>query len=135
MSFIAVWSSKIYHKFFNAYAQNTDFGPCCLIVPYLNLINPETRHVDAVKLDSKFYHEIPRGVRNGLHNGLNLVVDVESFDHAYYSSAAKGFKIAITNAMDKPVIDLAGLYIEPGIFTTIFVFRISSVNFQSTLLT
>ena len=101
----------------------------------MNLVNPETRYADAVNLDNKFYHEIPRGVRNGIQNGLKLLLDVESFDHAYFSTAAKGFKIAITNAMDKPVIDQAGLYIEPGIFTIIFVFRIISVNFQSTFLT
>ena len=118
--FFIVWSSTNSHKFYNALESNTDFGPCCQIHPYLNLINPETRNVDAENLDGKMYHKIPRGVRNGIQNGLRLLLDVESFDHApYISSVAKGFKIAITNALDKPVIDQAGLYIEPGIFTTI----------------
>ena len=71
----------------------------------MNLINPETRNADAVNLDNKLYHGIPRGVRNGIHNGLRLVLDVESFDHTFFSSAAKGFKIAVSHALDKPAIN------------------------------
>ena len=67
-------------------------------------------------LDNSLYHKIPKGVINGIQNGLKLVLDVETFNHGYFSTTAKGFRIAITNEMDKPVINQAGLYIEPGIF-------------------
>ena len=114
------WSSTVSQKFFNAYKGNTDFGTCCLIVPYLNLKNPETRYVNSMDFDNSWYHEVPKGVRNGIQNGLTLVLDVETFNHGYFSTTAKGFRIAITNELDKPVINQAGLYIGPGIFNEIF---------------
>ena len=61
----------------------------------MNLINPETRNLDAVNLDNKFYRGIPRGVRNGIQNGLRLVLDVESFDHAYFSTVETSWNIAM----------------------------------------
>ena len=81
----------------------------------MNLVNPETRYVNPRDLGNHLYHEIPKGVSNGIHNGLRLVLDVETFNHSYISTAAKGFRIAITNELDKPVINQAGLYIGPGI--------------------
>ena len=94
----------------------TDYGSCCLIVPYLYLVNTKTRNVNSLQLDNNLYHEIPKGVKNGIQNGLTLVLDVESFDHAYFSRSAKGFRIALTNALDKPVINLGGQYVAPGKF-------------------
>ena len=99
-----------------AYKGVTDYGSCCLIVPYLYLVNPETRKVDPLQLDYNLFHEIPKGVENGMQNGLTLVLDVESFDHAYFTRSAKGFMIALTNALDKPVINLGGQYVAPGKF-------------------
>ena len=97
-----------------AFKGVTDYGCCCLIVPYLDLVNPETRNVNSLQLDTSLYHEIPKGVKNGMQNGLTLVLDVESFDHAYFTRSSKGFRIALTNALDKPVINLGGQYIAPG---------------------
>ena len=97
-----------------AYKDVTDYGCCCNIVPYLYLVNPETRNVDFSELDRTLYHEIPKGVKNGIHNGLTLVLDVESFDHAYFPRSSKGFRIALTNALDKPLINLGGQFIAPG---------------------
>ena len=96
----------------------------------MNLINPETRNVDAVNLDNKLYREIPYGVRNGIQNGLRLVLDVESFDHTYFSTAAKGFKIAISNALDKPAINQAGLYLEPGNLLQFFILKFFRLIFD-----
>ena len=98
----------------NAYKGVTDFGSCCLIVPYLHLINPETMKVHSSQWDNSLYHQIPQGVKNGIQNALTLVLDVESFDHAYFSRSEKGFRISLNNAMDKPIINLGGQYIAPG---------------------
>ena len=93
----------------------TDYGACCLLVPYLNLINPETRDLDPdTELSNTDYHKIPKGAKNGLQNGLKLVLDVESFDYAYYPRGAKGFRVALTNALDQAVINQDGFYIAPG---------------------
>ena len=118
-----------------AFKGVTDYGCCCLIVPYLDLVNPETRNVNSLQLDNNLYHEIPKGVKNGIQNGLTLLLDVESFDHAYFTRSAKGFRIALTNAMDKPVINLGGQYIAPGklnmnlCFNEILVNQGSHLNF------
>ena len=54
------------------------------------------------------------GTKNGLQNGLKLVLDVENFDYAYYPRGAKGFRVALTNALDQAVINQDGFYIAPG---------------------
>ena len=94
----------------------TDYGACCLIVPYLNLINNETKNIDPNDLSNSEYHKIPRGAKNGLQNGLKLVMDVENFDYAYFPRGAKGFRVALTNALDQAVINQDGFYIAPGLF-------------------
>ena len=65
---IVGWSSRINHKFFKAYKGKNDYGACCLINPYLNLINPETRFVNAADIENKLYHQIPKGVSSGINN-------------------------------------------------------------------
>jgi hypothetical protein len=93
----------------------TDYGACCLIVPYLNLINPDTRNLDpATEINGSLYHTIPDGAKNGLQNGLKIVLDVENFDYAYFPRGAKGFRVALTNALDQAVINQDGFYISPG---------------------
>ena len=84
-------------------------------MPYLNLINPATRDLDPNdELSGINYHGIPKGAKNGLQNGLKLVLDVENFDYAYYPRGAKGFRVALTNALDQAVINQNGFYIAPG---------------------
>jgi len=92
----------------------TDYGACCLIVPYLNLINNETKYTNPDDLSNMWYHKIPTGAKNGLQNGLKLVMDVENFDYAYFPRGAKGFRVALTNALDQAVINQDGFYISPG---------------------
>ena len=48
-------------KFYKAYPGQTDYGACCLIVPYLNLINETTRALDPENFDNNWYHNIPPG--------------------------------------------------------------------------
>jgi hypothetical protein len=57
---------------------------------------------------------VTTGVKNGLQNGLKLVLDVENFDYAYYPRGAKGFIIVLTNALDQAVINQDGFYIAPS---------------------
>jgi hypothetical protein len=41
-------------------------------------------------------------------------MDVESFDYAYFPRSARGFKIALSAATDKAVINQDGFYVRPG---------------------
>jgi hypothetical protein len=114
--FYLEWATDISHKFYPAFQGITDYGACCLIVPYLNLINPETMNLDPTDgINNSFYHNIPKGAKNGLQNGLKIVLDVENFDYAYFPRGAKGFRVALTSALDQAVINQDGFYIAPGI--------------------
>ena len=109
------WASDTSHKFYNAFQAVTDYGSCCMIVPFLNLINPQTKNQDPNNLDDVWYHKIPKGAKNGLQNGLKVVLDVESFDYAYFVRGAKGFRVAIADALDQAVVNQDGFYIAPGL--------------------
>ncbi len=55
--------------------------------------------------NQEHWHQIPKGAKNGLQNGLKLVLDVESFDYAYFIRGAKGFRVAIASALDQAVVN------------------------------
>jgi hypothetical protein len=35
------------------------------------------------------YHSIPYGAKNGVKKGMKLIIDVESFDYAYYPRGSR----------------------------------------------
>jgi hypothetical protein len=53
-------------------------------------------------------------VKNWPQNGLKLVLDVESYDYAYFPRGAKGFRVALSAATDQAVINQDGFYISTG---------------------
>jgi hypothetical protein len=46
--------------------------------------------------------------------GVKLILDVESFDYAYFPRGARGFKVAMSDGRDKAVINQEGYYVAPG---------------------
>jgi hypothetical protein len=38
---------------------------------------------------SDHYHSIPYGAKNGVKKGMKLIIDVESFDYAYYPRGSR----------------------------------------------
>ena len=108
----AIWKNKYAKTFFNAYKTSTDFGACCMIVPYYDLEGADVS--DSVEPGEK-WHSIPRGLtRNGVLHGLKVMVDVENYDYAYYPNGGKGFRVGIEDCRDKPVINQNGIYVSPG---------------------
>ena len=48
------------------------------------------------KHDGMDYHLIPKGkTHNGIRNGLQVTLDLESFDYAYFSRSAEGFRYVL----------------------------------------
>ena len=92
----------------------TDYGACCVIVPYLDLVNPATVSLDPALYSGDLFHNIPKGAKNGLQNGLKLVLDVEHYDYGYFPRGARGFRVALSAATDQAVINQDGFYISPG---------------------
>ena len=60
------------------------------------------------------FHNIPRGAKNGLQNGLKLVIDVEHYDYGYFPRGARGLRVALSAATDQAVINQDGFYVSPG---------------------
>ncbi len=42
------------------------------------------------------------------------MLDLESFDYAYFPRESQGFLVALSNAADQPVINQDGFYVSPG---------------------
>ena len=109
------WNSQSDLKFYNAYQTITDYGSCCTMFPYLDFVNNETIPIDPSQYSSKHYHSIPYGAKNGVKRGMKLIIDVESYDYAYYPRGSKGVKVALKDARDKAVISQDGFYVAPGL--------------------
>jgi hypothetical protein len=92
----------------------TDYGACCLIIPYLDFLNPETVDMDPSNYTGTHFHNIPFGAENGVTKGLKLILDVESFDYAYFPRAARGLKVSIADAREKAIVNQDGYYLMPG---------------------
>ena len=71
--------------------------------------------MDPSNYTSDHFHSIPNGAKNGVPKGLKLIIDVESFDYAYFPRSSRGLKVAISDARDKAVISQDGYYLRPGI--------------------
>ena len=83
-------------EFFPAQNYPTDYGACCVISPFMDFENEENEkghHHSPGKHDGMDYHLIPKGkTHNGIRNGLQVTLDLESFDYAYISRSAEGFR-------------------------------------------
>ncbi len=87
--------------------STTDYGTCCLIVPYLDFENPKTVNVPPSQYTGLDYRTVPRGAKNGIQNGLKLMLDVEGYDYAYSTRGAKGLRIVLGDQRDKQVVNQA----------------------------
>jgi hypothetical protein len=101
-------------NFFEALKIATDGGPCCFISPYLNFVNEKTKNKDPYSFTGEDYHSQPKGSKNGQNNGLQLVLDVESFDYTYSGKESMGFKIEFSDPRDMSIIKQGGYSISPG---------------------
>ena len=94
------------------YHFSTDFGSCCYFAPHLNM-EPTNKSVE------EEYHGLIADALNGEINGLDIVLDAEQFNYAFYDSNAAGFKISIHHHLDKPMIQFSSQLIFTGTETQI----------------
>ena len=82
-----------------------------MITPYLDFQSNNTPNFG----DGDYWHNIPKGfARNGIQNGLKVILDVENYDYAYFPRGAKGFRAVVGDSRDKAVINQKGFYIAAG---------------------
>ena len=133
----AEWKLGVSHSFYSSHVGTTDYGICCTIVPYLDFENPRTVNLPPYLYNAGDFLSVPRGAKNGLQNGLKLILDMEGtvhaslskrrvrkdidlnelssgFDYAYFSRGAKGAKLVLSDHRDKAVVNQDGFYVSPG---------------------
>ena len=50
-------------KFYDAFLGLTDYGACCVMVPYLDFVNNATKEQDSATRSGEDFHSIPYGAR------------------------------------------------------------------------
>ena len=73
----AEWKLSKLHSFYSSHVATTDYGICCTIVPHLDFENPRTVNLTPSEYTAADFNSVPRGAKNGLQNGLKLILDVE----------------------------------------------------------
>jgi len=53
--------------------------------------------------------------KNSLQNGLELLLDVESYDYAVSSTGSEGIIMSILYQLDIPIMKNSGFNLEPGL--------------------
>ena len=112
--YFSEWNSNFSVPFYNAFQAITDYGACCVMVPFLDFVNNETINIDPSKYTGDHFHSIPHGAKNGVRRGIKLILDVESYNYAYHARASRGLKVALKDARDKAFISQDGFYVAPG---------------------
>ena len=98
----------------------TDYGICCFVSPYLNM-----KPINWTLGDIKIFHELNAIAKNGESNGLDIILDAEQFNYAFYhentDSNGGGFKLTLHDHRDKPMIQFSSQLIHTGTETQINV--------------
>ena len=104
MMILTTWKKKIY-KFVNVKYMTgvTDFGICCRLYPQIDFDDLEKDS----KTDEEIYVNKKPGVKNGLANGISVLLDVEGFEYSSKKSST-GFVVAISDAAGRAMISQQG---------------------------
>jgi hypothetical protein len=106
--------SNTVRTFYNAWKSLIDYGSCCLISPFANFVNNETKNISPSEYSSAHWHSQPKGAKNGETGGLKFILDVESFDFTFSYRESFGFRIEFSDLRDKSTINQDGYLISPG---------------------
>ena len=104
------WMTKYDRTFYDALYVGTDYGGCCYILPSANFENPKTRDIPPSEYSGEEWHNTKRGVKNGIHYGLKLILDIESWDYAT-KRGAQGVNIVLGYPFDKVAVSQVATYI------------------------
>ena len=104
MMILTTWKRKSY-QFVNVKHMNeaTDFGLCCRLYPQINFDDPDKDN----KTDEELYLNKKPGVKNGLVNGLSVILDVEAYEYSS-KKPSTGFMVALSDAAGRAMISQQG---------------------------
>ena len=104
MMILTTWKKTTYQFVNVKYMQEaTDFGLCCRLYPQINFDDPEKD----TKTDEELYVNKKPGVKNGLANGLSVLLDVETFEYSSKMSST-GFLVALSDAAGRAMVSHHG---------------------------
>ena len=101
---------------FGKFEHITDFGTCCIFVPHLYFLEPIGNKNAS---DGDRYHRLKADAVNGEKHGLHILLNAEQFNYADPHSSSVGFKIALHNHLDKPIMQFSSDLLNPGSETQI----------------
>jgi len=120
------WNRKDKYSY-SSHVTYTDFGYCCRIYPKLELDDSMDEPSMLLPHDSPGWvkdkyngtnfwpeYEARRGSKNGIENGLMLLMDVETFENAHYPRKADGLIVALSGNLERPLVGQSGTFVEPG---------------------
>ena len=81
---------------------------------FLDFDNNATKDATDRQYNGTLLHNIKYGVRNGIKNGVELILDAEVFDYGYFLRHSSGFMVALSDNLDKAIINQRGFYVRPG---------------------
>ena len=102
------WGSKRLGTFSGLGPVVTDEGFCCELIPQIEI---ENQKLIGESLEEKC---VMPGSKLGPNLGVNLVLDVESFNYGFYLQAAVGLKVVIHEPREKPVMSQMAIHVQPG---------------------
>ena len=69
--------------------------------------------------------------KNGIKNGLQILLDAETYDYASSPSGSQGFILSILHHLDQPIMKNTGININTGISNNLVVSNILMNTTQS----
>ena len=85
----ARWNQKNHFRVLTV-KSFTDYGVCCRIFPWLDFENKLTKNKPRRLYTTDEFWSIPAGAKNGIKNGLDLLLDVESHEYSFFPRSSKG---------------------------------------------
>ena len=55
-----------------------------------------------------------KGCKNGINNGLHMLLDAETHDYSLSQFGSEGFSLSVLHHLDIPIMKQTGISVEPG---------------------
>ena len=91
----------------------TDHGGCCFFSPFQNM-DPYPVDENGVSNWTAIYHDTDYSSKHGRQNGMSVLLNVEQWNYGYNPGKGAGFRVALMDPRDKPMMQFSSLYVQGG---------------------
>ena len=115
MNVFIQWKGIHEKMFVQTFPGKTDWGVCCVLVPYLEFENAKTSDGKYFDENVLWSNKLLGHARNGISKGIWMFLDLEAYEYAdYVRAGSTGLRICIGHADDKQTIGQYGSLIRTG---------------------